>query len=46
MPQVVMGDAISADFLTGPIERLLAFADVEYLCIEGLTRAFAADAFK
>ena len=33
MPQVVMRDAIRADFFARSIKRLLAFADTKYFCV-------------
>src|SRR5437773_834622 len=33
LPQVVMNDAMGADFLSCPIERLLTFADLEHFGI-------------
>src|SRR5437868_6838089 len=46
MPQVVMRDAICADFLCRPIKRLLTFADQEYLCVQWLAETFAAHSLK
>ena len=34
MPQIVMGDAMGADFLRCPINRFLAFADLEHFGVQ------------
>ena len=41
-----MRDTLGADLFTGPIERLLTFADAEYLCVERLVRTVATHSFK
>src|SRR6516162_9560448 len=46
MAQVVMHDAICADFLARSIKRLLTFADTEYFRIERFALSVAAHSSK
>ena len=46
VPQIVMCDAICADFLTSSIKGLLTFADTEYFCVQRLAGSFTSHAFK
>jgi len=41
-----MRDAICADFFARSIERLLAFANAEYFCIQRLSGTFASHSLR
>jgi hypothetical protein len=46
VPQIVMRNAICADFFARSIKRLLAFADAEYFRIQRLAGTFASHSLK
>jgi hypothetical protein len=46
MPRIVMNDAIGADFLARPTQRLLTFADLEHFGVQWFVGTFTSHSFK